>query len=232
MLGRALYGNNFIVSKVKSEVFEQNFEKSIKSSLERLCSEALYGLLLHDMQIFYDNYASLDEKVRAAKNQGLFSYFGVSIYSEEDFDLAINSELVDMIQLPFNIFDQRAITEKWFERAKSKNKLIFIRSIFLQGLLLIDVANVPSKLNRAVKYIQQLDSICEKYNITKLELSLAFVDAVARDSILLFGCDSLQQAHDNLSLYNNLKHLTKKQISEIVEMFGGISKDIYLPTNW
>lgn len=232
VLGKALHRNEFIVSKIKSDVFNQGFEQSIKSSLKRLDVESLYSLLLHDMKIFYKDYALLEEKVDLEKAQGHFKHFGVSIYSKEDFDMAINSDFVDIIQLPFNLFDQRAIAEKWFERAKEKNKLVFIRSVFLQGLLLMGVEDVPSKLSAAIEYINQLDLVCKKYSMTRLEICLAFVEALAQDSILLFGCDSINQAQANLNLYNNYKALDKSQILEIIEIFGEVSKDIYMPTNW
>ncbi|MEY8716390.1 aldo/keto reductase [Francisella philomiragia] len=232
VLGRALHGNNFIVSKIKSDVFIDSFDESIQNSLRRLNIQSLFGLLLHDMDIFYKDYALLETKINLAKANGHLKYFGVSIYSKEDFDMALNSDLVDIIQLPFNIFDQRAIAEIWFERAKQKNKLIFIRSVFLQGLLLMDITKVPSKLNDAKKYITQLDALCEKYNMTRLELSLAFVDLVAQNSILLFGCDYIKQAQDNINLYNNYKSLDERQILEVIETFGNVSEKIYMPTNW
>ncbi|MED7787537.1 aldo/keto reductase [Francisella sp. 19X1-34] len=232
VLGKSLYGKNFIVSKVKSDVFIDNFDDSMQSSLQKLNVESLFGLLLHDMEIFYHDYSLLQTKINLAKSKGYFKYFGVSIYSKEDFDIAINNDLIDMIQLPFNIFDQRAISEKWFERAREKNKLIFIRSIFLQGLLLMDSKHIPAKLDDARKYIYDLDKLCHNFNMTRLELSLAFVEALSQDSILLFGCDSLEQAQCNISLYDNYKSLSKHQVLEVIETFCEVPEKIYIPTNW
>ncbi|AJC49339.1 aldo/keto reductase [Allofrancisella guangzhouensis] len=232
VLGRALHGNNFIVSKIKSDAFIDSFDESIQNSLQRLNIQSLFGLLLHDMDIFYKDYALLETQLNLAKANGYLKYFGVSIYSKEDFDMALNSDLVDIIQLPFNIFDQRAIAENWFERAKQKNKLIFIRSVFLQGLLLMDKKDIPRNLDSAKKYIEILEYIASENNLSRHQLALSFVETVAKNSILLFGCDTIDQAKSNIAEYNAIKPLGDELLRYIIEKFSNISENIYMPTRW
>ncbi|GMN90416.1 aldo/keto reductase [Francisella sciaenopsi] len=233
VLGRALHDNNFIVSKIKSDVFIDGFVESIQNSLRRLNVQSLFGLLLHDMDIFYKDYALLETEINFAKANGYLKYFGVSIYSREDFDMALNNELVDIIQLPFNVFDQRAVVENWFERAKQKNKLIFIRSVFLQGLLLMDCSSLPANLEKVRPYLEKLNLVARRYNLSNKEFALSFVESIADQSVLLFGCDSIEQAKENLNDYNNkIKIFDLADIEQIKKEFVDISEDIYLPTKW
>jgi|SaaInl8_150m_RNA_FD_contig_31_1328269_length_2825_multi_14_in_0_out_0_3 aryl-alcohol dehydrogenase-like predicted oxidoreductase len=222
----------FIISKLKSDLFQNNLEMNIDNSLNNLNINCLYGLLLHDSELLYtwtQEYTSLVEKLI---DDNKIKNFGVSIYTNEDFELALDNDSIKFIQIPFNIFDQRAISQQWFQKAKAKNKLIFIRSIFLQGLLLMDIDKVPSNLLKAKKYLIKIDEYCEKLNITKNELALSFVDTIATESLMLFGCDNISQAKDNISTYNRLKFLDKNIILNMIDDFKNIDEDIYNPTKW
>ena len=44
---------------------------------------------------------------------------------------------LDMVQLPYNIIDQNFETSGWIKKLKKMNIKIHVRSIFLQGLLLM-----------------------------------------------------------------------------------------------
>jgi aryl-alcohol dehydrogenase-like predicted oxidoreductase len=234
VIGKALNKkeNIYPISKLKSDLFVNNAIDNIEQSLKNLQVDSLYALLLHDSTLLYDwkqEYSQLIERLIECKK---IKYFGVSIYTSEDFMFALENEKIKFIQIPFNLFDQRALNENWFELAKKHNKLIFIRSIFLQGLLLMDKENVPTKLEKAKLYIDKLDSYCLENNMTKNELALSFVDSVAQESLLLFGCDNLTQANENLNNYNNLKKLTQADISSLCNLFKDVDEIIYNPTKW
>lgn len=234
VLGNSLQDKKdiFLISKLKSDKFNASLNKNLLLSLENLNSSYLFGLLLHDSELLYNWTEKNSEVVNILKECNIIKYFGVSIYTSEDFELAINNDDITIIQIPFNIFDLRAINEKWFEKAKLKGKLIFIRSVFLQGLLLMDIDRIPVKLSKAKKYLEIFENFARELNISKSELALSFVETVAKDSILLFGCDNLIQAEENLENYKNLKLLDKDTIVRIITKFSDISEDIYLPTRW
>ena len=222
----------FIISKLKSEFFKKDLMNNVYKSLKNLKIDLLYGLLLHDSELLYnwkEEYSNLINSLIAENN---IKYFGVSIYTNEDFDLAIKNPSIKFIQIPFNIFDQRAVSKNWFKKAKDNNKLIFIRSVFLQGLLLMDINKLPSNLQIAKKYLIIFESYCKKLNITKSELALSFVDTVATDSLLLFGCDNIQQAKENIENYNSLKELDRSIVQSIINDFKDINENIYNPTRW
>jgi aryl-alcohol dehydrogenase-like predicted oxidoreductase len=205
---------------------------SITQSLKNLNLSFLFGLLLHDSKILYNWIDEDSNTVEELVNTGKIKYFGVSIYTSKDFELAIKNEKIRFIQVPFNLFDQRAYKEKWFELARENNKLIFIRSIFLQGLLLMDIDKVPPKLESAKKYIEIVKEYANKLGITRNELALSFVDNVAMDSLLLFGCDNLEQATENIKNYNSIKKIDDIILNEIISKLSDIDEQIYNPIKW
>ncbi len=224
--------NIYLISKLKSELFINEVNKNVSKSLSYLNINSLYGLLLHDSKLLYswkDEYTKL---VDSLIQENKIKYFGVSIYTNEDFELALNNDVIQFIQIPFNIFDQRAVVKGWLKKAKEKNKLIFIRSVFLQGLFFMSTDKLPSNLEKSKQYLIKFNQYCEELNMTKSELALSFVDTIAQDSILLFGCDNLNQAKENIVSYNNLKQLNENIIQDITNDFKNISEDIYNPTKW
>lgn len=234
VLGIALENtkSTFVISKLKSDTFITNAIGSVSNSLNNLGIKTLYGLLLHDSTVLQNWGDESSFIVDNLVEKNLIRYFGVSIYTENDFELAINNDRIDFIQVPFNLFDQRAIRNSWFKRAKVKNKLIFIRSVFLQGLLLMDISSVPKKLESAKLHLEQLEILCSKFKMTKNELALAYVDSIAKNSLILFGCDNIIQAKENIKNYNSLKKLTITDLNIIEEKFKSIEESIYNPAKW
>lgn len=221
-----------IVSKVKSDVFKEQLFESLDESLKKLYKKHLYALLLHDSKLLYHWSDEDSQQVKRLKNNALIKYFGVSIYSSEDFSLAIENDDIDVIQIPYNLFDQRALNEKWFEKAQKSNKLIFIRSVFLQGLLLMDADQAQKRVEGTGTLIEKIDTLCHQLNLSKQELLLSFVLSTCKNSIMLFGCETLEQAKENIETFNSLKLLNEKILLEINKSFSQINENIYNPGKW
>jgi len=226
---KLLKANPYIVSKLKSDVFNKFLEDSIKDSLRNLQTKSLWGLLLHDGELLDSWNNSFSRRINSLKDEKKIKYFGVSIYTTQEFNLAVENSDIDIIQIPFNIFDQRAIIENWFTKAKEKDKLLFIRSVYLQGLLLMDIDKVPYILEEAKPYLYKAEQLAKEFNIEKNEFMLSFVNSLAKDSIVLFGCDNINQAKENIEIFNNLKSIETKTV---IDAFKDIDERIYNPVKW
>ena len=225
------YQDNMVISKVTSNNLRNNFISSIKKSLENLQEEKLFAVLLHDSEILFNWTQTDSEIVTNAISNNLIKYFGVSIYTDEEFQQAIENPIIQIIQIPFNLLDQRAITKEWFKKAKENNKLLFIRSVYLQGLILMDINKVPKHLDKAKPYLLKLENIAKQLNISKNSLALSFVNQIAKDSVILFGCETLEQAEENINTYNE-NVLSNQEIELIENLFVNVDEYIYNPTNW
>lgn len=224
-----------IVSKIKKDFFDLDkrvIVESIDSSLEDLEINRLFALLLHNIEPIKKWNSTYENIVNTLKNHNKIEYFGVSIYTDKEFNLALENSEVEIIQIPFSLLDQRAITMNWFKKAKEKNKLIFIRSIYLQGLILMDKEEIPQHLECVKKYIIVIEDVANRLDISKNQLALSFVNQVANDSILLFGCDNLQQAEENIENYNNLLRLDDDTLLYLKDSLHDVSEEIYNPTKW
>ena len=221
-----------IISKLKSELFKNNIEKNISKSLSNLNQKTIFALLLHDSELLYSWEDRYTKTVKNLKKNNQIKYFGVSIYTSKEFDLAISNNNIKIIQIPFNIFDQRALKYSWFEKAKRANKLLFIRSIFLQGLFFLEEDKLKSDLKDAVPFIIKLHNISAKLNLSVADLAMAYVESVVKDSVILFGCETLNQAKENIEIFDNIKYLSKNEIDNIFDSFKDIPEYIYNPSKW
>ena len=234
VLGNALERQRHVhvISKIKSNLFIDNVEYVVRDSLERLKSDKLFALLLHDCEVLKKWNTQDTKRVKSLQDKELIEYFGISIYTTDEFDMAIENSSIQVIQIPFNIFDQRAVNNDWFKRAKETNKLIFIRSVFLQGLFFMKNTQLRGNLVAAIPYLTKLHTLRKELKLTISECALSYVDSVASEAILLFGCDTLEQAKENIESYNNLPKLDSEIVMMINKTFLKVPTHIIDPSEW
>ena len=61
------------------------------------------------------------------KQDGLIEHIGISIYHIREGEAAVESGIIDFVQMPYNIFDQRGDTTGFLKKAKSKGITMFTR---------------------------------------------------------------------------------------------------------
>jgi len=221
-----------IISKLPFELFKNLTEtdylekaiSSLEESLELLKSYKLHGLLLHNTAYLYDENAM--NALLFLKEAGYTDSIGVSVYDPKDAFYALELGL-DLIQIPANLFDRRF--DPFLESAASKMK-VYVRSVFLQGLLLMDPDEVTNKLPIASEYVKSFDQISKDSGFTRRELALAYIKRKKGISSLVFGVDSLLQLQENIAAFH--KQVPDQIIDEISTQFVNINEDIISPLKW
>lgn len=166
----------------------------ISESLKRLRRKNIYGLLLHRPYQLLD----LDKKalwgtLLKLKRNGIVEKIGFSIYSPSELDELWNLYKPDLVQAPYNILDRRLDTSGWLERMYLENVEVHIRSIFLQGLLLLDENNRPKKFKKFSETWNSLDLWLKENNLTALQAAVSFSLSDHRIKKIVIGVDSLLQ---------------------------------------
>lgn len=172
----------------------------VQESLKILEVQNLSGLLLHrPCQLLDADKKDLWKILNELKIKGVVGKIGFSIYSPNELDVLYNSFKPDIIQAPYNILDRRLEESGWLKTLHNANVEIHIRSIFLQGLLLMSDSNRPKKFDKWKAIWTQLENWTKKNNTTKIEASLAFAFSDSRVSNVVIGVDSLDQLKDIIS---------------------------------
>lgn len=207
-----------VISKINSPSIA-----SVRASLKKMGLKSLYGLLWRGANPNLHFF----EKLKA---EGLVRSFGVSVYREEEVESALENEAVQIIQLPFNIFDQRAITKRWFEKAEKRGKTIFVRSVYLQGLLLMKPSLLPSHLSFAKPYLEKYAGFCLEKGLSPQEIAMDFVLKYAHGSKIIFGVEKMEQLAQNLSLFRKIA--SKPSMERTDFSAAGFPERLINPSLW
>ena len=125
-----------------------------------------------------------------AKNNGLIKKIGVSIYTLKELKSIISKFKIDLVLLPFNIFDQRLLKSDILSELQNQNVEIHARTTFLQGLLLIKKNELPNKFRVFKKYFDNWERLCKKLKMPKYEVCLKYALSNNYISKVIVGIDN------------------------------------------
>jgi len=180
-------------------------EESVEGSLEWLRIPKLRGLLLHrPQQLLGPNGEALYRAMTGLKNQGKVEKIGVSIYDPDELDALSPHFHLDLVQAPLNIIDRRLILSGWLNRLHEAGTEVHIRSVFLQGLLLMEAASRPVTFSRWQPLWQQWHRWLADQALTPLQACLGFALSHAEIDRIVVGVDSLKQLQEILASVNIL----------------------------
>ena len=172
----------------------------VQKSLERLKVDKLYGLLLHHPnQLLSSNGRSIFEALVVLKDRGYVENIGISIYNPGQLPKLIENYDLDIVQCPMNIFDTRMQDSGWLDRLRRDNIEIHVRSIFLQGLLLMKPEARPSKLASYEQLWMSWDNWLLENNLSALDACVNWILGVPELSRILIGVQSSEQLQQILS---------------------------------
>lgn len=204
VLGRALpKGHNFrIVTKtphfrdaaISGRQAGRLVEESLDQSLARLRQSSIYGLLVHRPENLGDPFAdALFETMQQLKLSGRVQKIGVSVYDAGQIDAILNKYAIDLIQIPLNVFDQRLLRSGHLKKLKQRGIEIHVRSVFLQGLLLITPEQLPGYFSPMKGQLTQYHAAIRSCGLSPLQAALAFVQNQKEVDAVLCGVTSTAQ---------------------------------------
>ena len=171
---------------------------SLHHSLRLLRRTTVDIAYLHEQLVLDARQESLFAKLCELRADGIVGALGASVYDEDEFNVALEHPEIDVIQLPYNLFDQRFGPERVAE-AKKRGKKIYARSIFLQGVLAGDPSQLPSAVSHLGPAVRELRAFARTWGITPLQLALGFARANSGLSGLILGAvssDNLREIQD------------------------------------
>lgn len=225
-----------IISKLRPNVINPNekdaegiVRKELEDSLNRMHLQSLDGYLLHTPEYIYRQ--DILKGLGKVKEEGLVKHIGVSIYDIAEGEEAVKTGVVDYIQLPYSILDQRGVKTGFIEKAKKAGITIYTRSAFLQGLFMMPPEKVPKHLARALPYLNTFEALLEKYQIGRVEALLHFVKQEPGIDYLVFGVDTKEQLLEDIRIYEHAT-VPKAFINEVKNIFHDVEKSIIFPSLW
>ena len=135
---------------------------------------------------------------------------GVSIYDERDLEKLPLAE-IDIIQLPFSIYDQRLLDNLTIKNLIEKGISIHIRSIFLQGLLLQEADKWPNFINDSFKnHHRNYQNIVKSKNLSLLQSAISFIKELDFPELILFGITNINELNEIIKCWYHLESKDNK----------------------
>lgn len=201
-------------------------QMQLAGSFERLGCSRIHAVLLHrPEQLLGGQGATLYRTLIELKRQGLVEKIGVSIYEPQELDRLFDGMHFDLIQAPFNLLDTRLIDSGWLQRLPALGCELHVRSVFMQGLLLMPIAERPVKFSRWNPLWQEWDGWLQASELTPVQACLRYALAFAEISRVVVGVDSAQQLEE-------IVQAASGELPEIPSTLRSSDPDLLNPSRW
>lgn len=175
----------------------QVLEDAFHTSLLKLRRHSVYGLLIHRADdLLVPGGDLLMKRMLALKQKGLVRKVGVSVYSGRQIDELLERYSIDLIQLPISVFDQRLLQSGHLGKLKQAGVEIHARSVFLQGLLLMEPDEIPDYFSAVRGKIENYRQFNLARGLLPLQVALGFVSGLPEIDRLICGVNNHQQLEE------------------------------------
>jgi len=230
-LGKISISQDFdIISKIPAlKSNDIDIAPYFSCSLNRLNSKNIDALMFHDA----------DDLLKSSKGQLRFrsllqqkelekvNKIGLSVYNPEQVERVITRYPIDIIQLPLNCLDQRFINSGVLKTTVENKIEVHCRSIFLQGLLLMEDQKVDDYFTPYLSFLEQFWRAAKEANLSPLAFALSI--AVQRTEInkIIVGCCSVKQLEQIVKAYESAQNFAGRHLSLACN-----DENFIIPSNW
>ena len=217
-----------IISKISIDKFfdSKKFNKQIKDIFNKLNCTTIDTLLIHNPESLNKrNIGPIIKHLENLKVSKKVKKIGISIYEKKDLKFVKGVWVPDVVQLPLNIFNRNLLNDGTINFLKNNNIEIHIRSIFLQGLLLM--SKTPKKFEKYASIFNKWHRLTENKLDKKIYYSLKFINQKYKLDKFVIGFENIKQIKYLVKSLKN-KYDINPELNELV------AKNKYLidPRKW
>ena len=202
--------------------------RHLAESLARLRRPQLYGALFHAFGPLQAEPAAW-QALQAARAAGQVARIGVSLYHPHEAEwLLAQGWDVDLVQVPYNVLDQRFAAV--LPALAARGVEVHVRSAFLQGLLLREPGALPAFFQPLAPKIKHLRALVAEAGVplpAALLLFAAYAPGVARAVI---GVDSVANLLENLAAASYLA--AAERLRPALATLAELTNTFILPYAW
>jgi|LakMenE01Jun11ns_1017448.scaffolds.fasta_scaffold9902796_2 hypothetical protein len=210
------FGCNILSNKITTKILINNqstnrtVNDSIKESLRKVRQENFYSVLIHNSEaIDFGRLQDVISGLEESKAIGLTSFIGVSTYEAKSIiDLNKHSESFTHFQINENAIAQVNYNNKKLIEISKKNISIYVRSIFLQGLLLMSANEVPHFFAPVSNIFKNFENFCNLMSISKFKCCIEYVKSLNWSSGIVAGISNIDEYEKLISeIYSPQKNI-------------------------
>ncbi len=238
VIGRALdelgiAGDMVVVTKVThiapgipATLADKIVDESVSTSLKRLKIDSIPICMMHA-----EENAEYLESLLKLKDSGMVQYAGISVNTPDSTRQIIESGFAEALQVPINILDRRFTGSGVTKLATNRKIAMFVRSIYLQGLVLSDDKSVSADLVEVIPILGRLRALANEAGICIAELAMRYILGLEGMTCVLVGVDSVEQMRQNLELIEK-GPLRADLMAAIADAVPNLPDRIVMPGKW
>ena len=201
-------------------------EQSVARSLRWLRLESLPICLFHR-----DEHWPYVESLYKLKERGLVRHVGCSTMTPEPTRGILTSGVAEAVQIPSSVLDQRFTRSGVLRLAAEHRVACFMRSIFLQGLLLLSDEETLPELADVMPVRQALRQLAAEAGMPVTEMAVRYVLALEGVTCAVVGMETVAQVRENLAFFAK-GPLDAALVAEIEQRVPDLPDQIVMPNLW
>jgi aryl-alcohol dehydrogenase-like predicted oxidoreductase len=138
---------------------------------------------------------------------------------------------VEALQIPANLLDRRHQRSGALEVAAANDVAVFVRSVFLQGLLLMPEDRIPEHLVDVISVRRGLDEIRTEAGLSPPELAIRYMLSQPGVTCVLTGVESVEQARENIRIFER-GALDADTMRAVEEVEPNLPEKVVTPSMW
>lgn len=198
-----------------ADQLEEMIKTSLYESLETLQTDYVDVFMLHQASDEILDSELIMTVFDRLKAQGLFKLAGVSTYESKHTKRIIDENVWDLVQVPFNMMDQRH--GEMFKAAAEKGVAIIVRSVLLKGLLSNRGTNLHPALRDVENHIKKYQELLQDTDWNLAALATKFGISFPEVSSVLIGIDRQEYLDQALRTVNG-EYLSPEQLERAKQL--------------
>ena len=221
--------DNKIITKISPTEFDttKSIINLVKKSLTNLNQNSLFGILLHDASILHSpNINDLIQGLELCIQSGIVNNIGISGYeSTQILSAAKKFSQLTTFQINENIIDQRNFNNEDFDALSNSNKNLFVRSVFLQGNLLVSDSEIIESLTPERKIFTSFKDFCERNNSSPIKVCLDYAKSITWSNGIIVGVNSFDNYLEIMENFSTPIKISNFSIKTLRSFYS-------VPRNW
>ncbi|MEF3303116.1 aldo/keto reductase [Paenibacillus sp. GYB003] len=218
------------------ERIERQMRECVEGSLERLRMTKIPILMLHNTDVMEAFGPHVTDAFRSLLKEGLIGRAGISVSHNVPDEYRIlwpylQDDTYEAVQIPLNVLDHRPLNNGCLDMLARRGTTVFVRSVFLQGLLYMSDEELPPKLASAAGLLNRLRRIADSYAVPLAQLAVSFVRDLEGVDSLVIGAETKEQVRDNIALAEG-PPIPETMREELRTAFRDVPETIVTPSRW
>ena len=198
-----------------------NIHNLVHESIRNLGGRKVKTVLIHNVHEYKAmDYGQVNKQFVNLVEEGIINNFGISAYDLEEIEYFKKLfPMMTFFQLPDNICSQKYLDNSFLLKLKESNNIIDVRSIFLQGILLLPTNADLQGNNHLIPFVEKFHVFAQKIGKSPIEICIQYAKNLKWADSMVVGIRSKSELDIIHKFYTNPNFLLKEMPDKTSENF-------------